>query len=79
LHAAPTMSTTPETDTETEMTIALNIFLAAIVIVGIVGMLAGSVVAQNRDASTGTPRTARRRRRATARAQFVGRTIENRA
>ncbi len=61
------------------MIIALNIMFATIVIVGIVGMLAWSIVGQDVDAATGLLRNARRRRRTTARAQFIGRSVENRA
>ena len=60
------------------MIIALNIMFAAIVIVGIVGMLAWSIAGQDVDA-TGLLRSVRRRRRTTARAQFIGRSVENRA
>jgi hypothetical protein len=59
------------------MIIALNILFAAIVIVGIVGMLAWSIVGQDRDATTGLLRSARRRRRTTARAQFIGRSVQH--
>jgi len=59
------------------MIIALNILFAAIVIVGIVGMLAWSIVGQDRDAATGLLRSARRRRRTTARAQFIGRSVQH--
>jgi hypothetical protein len=61
------------------MIIALNIMFATIVIVGIVGMLAWSIVGQDVDAATGVLRSVRRRRRTTARAQFIGRSVENRA
>jgi hypothetical protein len=61
------------------MIIALNIMLATIVIVGIVGMLAWSIVGHDVDAATGLLRSARRRRRTTTRARFVGRTVEHRA
>jgi hypothetical protein len=60
------------------MLIALNIILATIVIVGIVGMLAWSMD-KNAGARTGLVRSARRRRRTTARAQFIGKTVEHRA
>ena len=66
------------TETEPRMIIALNILFATIVIVGIVGMLAWSIVGQDRDAATGLLRRARRRRRTTARAQFIGRSVEHR-
>jgi predicted small integral membrane protein len=61
------------------MIIALNIMFAAIVIVGIVGMLAWSIASQDGVAGTGLLRSARRRRRTTARSQFIGRSVENRA
>lgn len=61
------------------MIIALNIVFATIVIVGIVGMLAWSIASQDLDAATGLLRGARRRRRTTARAQFIGRSVDNRA
>jgi hypothetical protein len=57
----------------------LNVVLATVVVVGIVGMLGWSIVAQNSDAVHGRVHSARRRRRATARARFVGRTVEHRA
>ena len=60
------------------MIIALNIMFATIVIVGIVGMLAWSIVGRDVDA-TGLMRSAPRRRRTTARARFTGRSVENRA
>ena len=62
------------------MTIALvlNIVLATVVVVGIVGMLAWSIATQDVDAPNGLVRNARRRR-ASARSRFVGRTVENRA
>jgi hypothetical protein len=60
------------------MIIALNIVFATIVIAGIVGMLAWSIVGQDVDA-TRLLRNARRRRRTAERAQFIGRTVENRA
>ena len=59
------------------MIIALNILFATIVIVGIVGILAWSIVGQDRDAATGLLRSARRRRRTTARAQFIGRSVQH--
>lgn len=59
--------------------IALNIVLAALVIVGIVGMLAWSIATQGLDdAPAGVLRSARRRRRASART-LVGRPVERRA
>ena len=63
------------------MIIALNILFATIVIVGIVGMLAWSIIGQDVQPATGLLRSAsaRRRRRTTARAQFLGRSVENRA
>ena len=82
LRTGPTIPTTEReapTETETDMTTALvlNIVLAAVVVVTIVGMLAWSIVGQDRDAATGLLRSARRRRRTTARAQFIGRTVRN--
>jgi hypothetical protein len=59
------------------MIIALNILFATFVIVGIVGMLAWSIVGQDVDAATGLLRSVRRPRRTTARAQFIGRTVQN--
>ena len=61
------------------MIIALNIVFATIVIVGIVGMLTWSILGEDADAATGLLRSVRRRRRKTARAQFIGRSVENRA
>jgi hypothetical protein len=63
------------------MTIALvfNIVLATLVVIGIVGMLAWSIASQSVDAPTGLVPIARRRRRTTARAQFLGRMAGNRA
>ncbi|HZE06411.1 MAG TPA: hypothetical protein VE127_14370 [Solirubrobacteraceae bacterium] len=55
----------------------LNIVLAALVIVGIVGMLASSIATP--DAPANLVRSARRRRRPTPRPRFVGQTLENRA
>src|SRR2546421_233198 len=62
------------------MTIALvlNIVLATVVVVGIVGMLAWSIATQDVDAPNGLVRNARRRR-ASARSRFVGRTVEKAA
>jgi len=57
----------------------LNIVLATLVIVGIVGMLAWSIATQRLDAPAGRVRSSRRRRRATTRAQLLGRTLEHRA
>jgi hypothetical protein len=61
------------------MIIALNIVLAAIVIIGIVGMLAWSIATQDGQSTAEILRPARRRRRATTRARFIGRAIDNRA
>jgi hypothetical protein len=63
------------------MTIALilNIVLATAVIVAIVGGLAWSIATQNVDAVSGPMLSARRRRRTTARAKFIGRSVEHRA
>jgi predicted small integral membrane protein len=61
------------------MIIALNIILAAIVVIAIVGLLAWSIATQNGEPTAGLVQmTRRRRRRATARAGFVTRTIQNR-
>ncbi len=59
--------------------IVLNIVLAALVIVGIVGMLAWSIATQGLDAPAGRAPSTRRRRRSTARARFIGQTVEHRA
>jgi hypothetical protein len=59
--------------------LVLNIVLAALVIVGIVGMLAWSIATQGLDAPAGRVRSSRRRRRATPRAQLLGRTLGYRA
>jgi hypothetical protein len=59
--------------------IVLNIVLATIVIVGIVGMLARSIATQGLDAPAGLTRSMRRRGRASARTQVIGRTVEHRA
>ena len=58
--------------------VILNIVFATLVIAGIVGMLAWSILSQNVDAPAAAV-PSRRRRRATARPKFVGRTVENRA
>lgn len=59
--------------------LTLNIFLAAVVITAVLGMIAWSIATHHRDAVTGLVRTARPRRRATARVRFIGRTVETRA
>jgi hypothetical protein len=59
--------------------LVLNIVLALLVIVGIVGMLAWSIATQGLDAPAGHVRSARRRRRATTRPQLLGRTLGHRA
>jgi hypothetical protein len=59
--------------------LVLNVVLALLVIVGIVGMLAWSIVTQGLDAPAGLARSAQRQRRTTARAQLLGRTLEHRA
>jgi hypothetical protein len=63
------------------MIIALNIVLAAVVVLGIVGLLAWSIATQNGESTAEVLQLAhrRRRRRATARARFGGHTLENRA
>jgi hypothetical protein len=58
--------------------LVLNVVLALLVIVGIVGMLAWSIATQGLDAPAGRVRSSRRRR-ATTRAQLFGRTLEHRA
>jgi hypothetical protein len=59
--------------------LVLNVALALLVIVGIVGMLALSIATQGLDAPAGRVRSSRRRPRATTRAQLLGRTLEHRA
>ena len=59
--------------------LVLNIALALLVIVGIVGMLAWSIATQGLDARVGRVRSARRQRRATTRPQLLGRTLGHRA
>jgi hypothetical protein len=59
--------------------LVLNLVLALLVIVGIVGMLAWSIATQGLDAPAGRVRSSRRHRRATTRAQLLGRTLEHRA
>lgn len=59
--------------------LVLNIVLALLVIVGIVGMLAWSIDTQGLDAPTGRVRSSRRHRRATPRPQLLGRTLGHRA
>lgn len=54
--------------------IVLNVALALLVVVGIVGMLAWSIVTQGLDAPAGRLRSARRQRRSTTRAHVLGRT-----
>jgi hypothetical protein len=63
------------------MIIALNIVLAAVVVIGIVGMLAFSIATQNGEPAGDVVRLAlrRRRRRAGARARVLGRTVAYRA
>ena len=58
--------------------LVLNVVLALLVIVGIVGMLAWSIATQGLDAPAGRVRSSRRRR-TTTRAQLLGRTLEHRA
>ncbi len=53
--------------------LVLNVFLALLVIVGIVGMLAWSIATQGLDAPAGRLRS-RRQRRSTTRAHVLGRT-----
>ena len=59
--------------------IILNVVFAAAVIIGIVGMLARSIQADNVDATPQSVRSTARRRRSTARAQVLGRTADTRA
>ena len=60
--------------------LVLNIVLAAVVVVTIVGMLAWSIATQDLDAGAGLVRSSRaRRRRATARRRAVGRRVDSRA
>jgi hypothetical protein len=59
--------------------LVLNVALALLVIVGIVGMLAWSIATQGLDARPGLVRSARRQRRTRVRAQVLGRTLEHRA
>ena len=59
--------------------LVLNVFLALLVIVGIVGMLPWSIATQGLGAPAGRVGSSRRRRRATTRAQLLGRTLAHRA
>lgn len=59
--------------------LALNIVFAGFVLIAVIGLLAWSIATQNLDAVTGQVRSARRRRRAAARARIVGRTVGSRA
>jgi hypothetical protein len=59
--------------------LVLNIVLATLVIVGIVGMLAWSIATQGSDAQAGLVPGPRRRRRTTARAQCLGQALDQRA
>jgi hypothetical protein len=59
--------------------IVLNVVLALLVIAAVVGMLAWSIATQGLDAPAGGVRSARRRRRTSARAHVLGRTLEHRA
>lgn len=61
------------------MTIALNLILALLVIAAIVGGLAWSIASQRLEVPAGLVRTARRRQRSTARAQFIGHPADHRA
>jgi hypothetical protein len=67
------------TETETEMTIALNIVFAGLVLIAVIGLLGWSIATQNVDATTGHVRSARRRRRTTTRARLIGGTVNSRA
>ena len=59
--------------------LVLNIALATLVIVGIVGMLAWSIATQGSDAPAGLVHGPRRPRRTTARAQRLGQALDQRA
>lgn len=59
--------------------LVLNIALALLVIVGIVGMLAWSIATQGLDAPAARVRSSRSRRRAATRPQLLGRTLGHRA
>ena len=59
--------------------LTINIVLAAVVLAAVVGAIAWSIATQNVDAPTRIVRGARQRRRTSAQARFVGRTVENRA
>ena len=59
--------------------LTLNIVFAGFVLIAVIGLLAWSIATQNLDAVTGQVRSARRRRRAAARARIVGRTVDSRA
>jgi hypothetical protein len=58
----------------------LNIALSIVVLAGVVGMLARSILIQQNDRLvTGVVRLSRRRRQASARARFVGTAVQDRA
>ena len=59
--------------------LTLNIVFAGFVLIAVIGLLAWSIANQNLDAVTVQVRSARRRRRAAARARIVGRTVDSRA
>jgi hypothetical protein len=59
--------------------VALNVGFTGFVLIAVIGLLAWSIATQNLDAVTGQVRSARRRRRAAARARIVGRTVDSRA
>ena len=59
--------------------IILNVVFAAAVIIGIVGMLARSIQADNVETAPKPVRSVPRYRRSTARAQVLGRTADTRA
>ena len=59
--------------------LTINIVLATVVLIAVVGMISWSIATQDADAVSRLARSARRRRRATARPQLVGRTAEYRA
>ena len=59
--------------------LTLNIVFSGFVLIAVIGLLAWSIANQNLDAVTVQVRSARRRRRAAARARIVGRTVDSRA
>jgi hypothetical protein len=59
--------------------LTLNIVFAGLALIAVIGLIAWSIATQDVDAVAGHVLTARRRRRAGARARVVGRTIDSRA